>query len=212
MSSRRSRGWAVALHEPVFEKKPSGQSGVLIRFEKSRRTISKHRIVDSAMLAVLEGGGGTLLPVPGTSEDRVSRNAKNPSIITMAREMTRGGQGTTTYRYDMIRDKRVTTEVKHAVYLPINVVNTYWSIVVATPDREVVGAVARFRTRLLVIFGILIIFGIPSSYYGARAGGSWRRGKRKEAEASIRKSEECYRNSLTPPVTALSSSLRTWPS
>lgn len=189
---------AVALHVPVFEGGAfRGSLAVLIRFESIARSyLEGIRIGDSGYAWLVSKEGVELYcPVPGHIGRSVFENCKDfPSIITMAREMTRGAQGTTTYRYDMIRDKRVTTEVKHAVYLPINVVNTYWSIVVATPDREVVGAVARFRTRLLVIFGILIVFGIPSSYFGARA---WRilaeEEKRKEAEESLRESEERYR-------------------
>jgi PAS domain S-box-containing protein len=190
---------AVALHVPVFEGRVfRGSLGILIRFESIARSyLEDIRIGDSGYAWLISKEGVELYcPVPGHIGRSVFENCKGfPSIIAMAQEMTKGRQGTTTYRYDMIRDKRVTTEVKHAVYLPINVVNTYWSIVVATPDSEVVGAVARFRTRLLVIFGILIVFGIPSSYFGARA---WRilaeEEKRKEAEVSLRESEERYRS------------------
>ncbi len=189
---------AVALHVPVFEGRIfRGSLGVLIRFESIARGYLENIRIGSNGYAWLVTKEGIELycPVPGHIGRSVFENCRDfPSIISMAREMTEGRQGTTTYLYDMIRDRKVTTEVKHAVYLPINVVNTYWSIVVATPDREVIGALARFRTRLLVIFGILIVFGIPSSYFGARA---WKilaeEKKRKVAEESLRESEERYR-------------------
>jgi PAS domain S-box-containing protein len=189
---------AVALHVPVFEGGVfRGSLGVLIRFESiARGYLEDIRIGgDGYAWLVTKEGIELYCPVPGHIGRSVFENCKDfPSIIAMAREMIKGRQGTTTYEYNMIRGKTVMTGVKHAVYLPINVVNTYWSIVVATPDGEVVGAVARFRTRLLIIFGILIVFGVPSSYFGARA---WRilaeEKKRKEAEDSLRESEERYR-------------------
>ncbi|MDD3845199.1 MAG: PAS domain S-box protein [Syntrophorhabdaceae bacterium] len=188
----------IALHVPVFDGETfKGTLGFLIRFEHiAREYLENIRIGrDGYAWLISKEGIELFCPVPGHNGRSVFENCKDfPSILSMAREMMEGKKGITTYEYDMVRGRKTASEVKHAVYVPINLVNTFWSIVIATPDSEVVGALSEFRSNLLIIFGILILFSIPSSYFGARA---WKilseETKRKEAEESLRKSEERYR-------------------
>jgi len=78
--------------------------------------------------------------------------------------MIRGEQGTATYHFDRVRESVVTPVKKQAVFMPINLGNTIWSIVVATPEDEATGALEDFRNKLILI-ALLMIIGIAGLCY-----------------------------------------------
>jgi len=82
----------------------------------------------------------------------------------MAKRMIRGEQGTATYYFDRVRESVVTPVKKQAVFMPINLGNTIWSIVVATPEDEATGALEDFRNKLILI-ALLMIIGIAGLCY-----------------------------------------------
>ena len=190
---------AVAFHVPVFEGKNfRGTFAILIRFDHlAKKYLEDIKIGKEGYAWLISKEGIELYsPVPGHAGNSVFENYKDsPSIIAMTKEMVKGKQGTTTYVFERIRGKRLEAVLKHAVYLPIRVVNTYWSIVVATPESEVLYAMEDFIRKLLLIFGIFLMISVPSSYYGAKAWGFYREEtKRRAAEEALRESEEKYRN------------------
>ncbi|MGA2401746.1 MAG: hypothetical protein ABSG91_08565 [Syntrophobacteraceae bacterium] len=75
----------------------------------------------------------------------------------------------TTYFYDRVRGETVRSERKHAVYLPVHLPDNHWSIVVATPESEVLGTIHGFRNRLFLIVGIMLLTSAFCSYYLGRA-------------------------------------------
>jgi len=79
-----------------------------------------------------------------------------PSVIALAEEMMKGKSGVTTYDYDYIAEKETKKILKHAVYMPIDIGNTFWSIVVATPENEALAAMKGFRNRWFAIIGLLV--------------------------------------------------------
>ena len=85
-----------------------------------------------------EKGVELYCPVPGhTGKTVFETSNKFPSVISMAKEALKGQRGTTSYTYGNIRGEKTENIKKLAVFLPINLGNTFWSIVVATPESEV---------------------------------------------------------------------------
>ncbi len=188
----------IAFHVPVFKGKDyHGTIAILIPFDHiSKKYLEDIKIGENGYAWLISRKGVELYcPVPGHIGKTVYETSGNfPSVISMAEEMMKGKEGITTYRYDRIRGAVTDIEEKHAVYLSIPILNTYWSIVVATPEDEVLALMKSFRNSWFLIIGVLILTSILFSYYIIKA---WtivsEEEKRRRAEEALRKSEEQYR-------------------
>ncbi|MBC2717361.1 MAG: hypothetical protein HF978_18810 [Desulfobacteraceae bacterium] len=139
---------AIAYHVPVFNNgKFNGSLCVLIPFNNLAKEFLKNiKIGEEGYAWVISRKGVELYcPVPGHVGKTVFETSDRfPSVISMAKEMIKGEKGITTYTYDKIRAKNIEKITKHAVYCPIQLGNTFWSIVVATPEKEVLSTMTGF--------------------------------------------------------------------
>jgi len=184
----------IAIHVPVFRgKKYDGTICVLMDFQAlAKRRLEDIKIGTTGYAWITSQGGIELYcPVPGHVGRSVFENCKDfPTIITMAREMLKGNKGVTTYDFDMIMGQSVQTVKKHAVYMPIKMGNTFWSIVVASSEEETLASLKDFRNKLLALIVVLILSGTVFSYYGMKAWGIVQEEqKRKITEEELRESE-----------------------
>ena len=188
----------VALQVPVFRDKIyQGTIGINVNFhELAKRYLEDIKIGDTGYAWMTSRDGTELYcPIPGHTGKSVFENCKDfPSILIMAQDMLKGHQGFTTYTFDKIRGDEVAGVKKHAVYMPINIGNTFWSIVVASSEDEVIASLKGFRNKLLtVIFFLMLIMGL-FAYYGLKA---WfiigEEETRRRAEEALRESEERHR-------------------
>ncbi len=117
-----------------------------------------------------------------------------PALIAMAGEMILGKSGTAIYAHVDRLGEYSKKHEHHAVYTPVELGNTFWSIAVATPERDVLSTMDGFRDRLLSIVTVLLVIGLFYSYYFFKALAVLREErKRRKAEAELRQSEEKYR-------------------
>ncbi|MEE9912014.1 MAG: PAS domain-containing protein [Deltaproteobacteria bacterium] len=186
---------AIALHVPVFRQgRFDGTIGLLVSIDHvADKYVKEIRIGKNGYAWMMTQRGIEIsCPVPGHVGRSVFDTCRDfPEIIAMATEMLMKKEGVTTYPFDKIRGDRVEKVVKHAVYLPVLIGNTFWSIVVATPEDEVLLIMDGFRKRLLVIFAALFLIGCALTYFLVRAVVIFReQEKRKTVEASLEKSEE----------------------
>ena len=189
---------AVAIHVPVFGGGTyQGSIGIVVNFHAlAKRYLEDIKIGNTGYAWVVSRDGTELYcPVPGHTGNSVFKNCKDfPSILVMARDMLKGRQDLATYTYNMIRGNRSETVRKYAVYMPINLGNTFWSIVVASSEDEITASLKGFRNKLLAVMAFLILGGILFAYYGLKA---WfvigEEKKRRTIEASLKASEEKYR-------------------
>jgi len=190
--------YAVALHVPVFRGSVfKGTIAIGINFETlAKRYLDIIKIGETGYAWVVSRDGTQLYsPVSGVIGKSVFENIKGyPSLIVMVNDMLKGHEGTATYTFDRIGDRNVGQTKKYAVYMPIHIENTYWSIVVTSEEQDVLSDLISFRNKLAFVIGAIFICGMVFSTLGAKA---WfivkEEKKRKQAEIELRNSEHRYR-------------------
>ena len=90
------------------------------------------------------------------------------TVIPFISKAAQGVQGSLVYT---LADAPGTQVIYQAVYYPAVIGNTHWSIIVATPDDEILSTLYGLRNSLLVICGILVISLFFFTYYTMRAWG-----------------------------------------
>lgn len=166
---------AIALHVPVFNGAEfRGTLAVLVDFLSiSKRFLHGIRLGKTGYAWMISREGIELFcPVPGHTGKSVFETSKEfPSIVSMAEKMVKGEHGTATYKFDRIKDQKTQTILKHAVYMPIKIVDSFWSIVVASSEDEVLADLVSFKNKLLMVVGLLLICSGIFSYYSLKAWG-----------------------------------------
>jgi two-component system, cell cycle sensor histidine kinase and response regulator CckA len=190
---------AVALHVPVSENGIyRGTIGVTIDYRSlAKRHLEVIKIGKTGYAWVISRDGTELYcPVPGHTGKSVFETCKDfPSILAMTGEMLKGHQGITTYRFDQIGGETVKTVRKHAVYMPISLGNTFWSIVVASSEEEVLVSLADFRNRLILVIALFLLGAALFSYYSLKARFIIQEEeKRLKAETELKESEARFRS------------------
>ncbi|HQI80908.1 MAG TPA: PAS domain S-box protein [Deltaproteobacteria bacterium] len=196
----------IAVHVPVFRNGAfDGTIAFLLPFDTiARRHIENIHIGMSGYAWVIsEKGVEISCPVPGHVDRSVFDTCRDfPEILAMAKEMMKRREGVTTYHFNRIRGKEVEQVLKHAVYVPIPLANTFWSIVVATPEDEVVQSLAGLRTRLMVITALLIAFSTIFTYLLVRSQVILGEQKKREAVLEeLQESENKYRTLIETTAT-----------
>jgi len=190
---------AVALHVPIFKGSEfKGSIGILINFESLAKSyLDVIKLGETGYAWVVSRDGTQLYsPIPGFTGKSVFENIKgSPSSIVMVNDMLKGHEGVATYTFDRIGDQNVGQTRKYAVYMPINIGNTFWSIAVASAEQDVLSGLISFRNKLAFVIGSLFICGMVFSTLGAKA---WfivkEEEKRRQVEKQLRENEERLRD------------------
>lgn len=190
-------GKAIAVHVPIFEGTNfKGSIGILINFKTvAKRYLADIRIGKTGHAWVVSRDGTELYsPEPGFVGKSAAENLKGfPSFTPMLNEMLKGRQGYATYQFDQASGHKIKLATKLAVYVPVQLKNTFWSIVVVINRDEALQSLVSFRNRLLVIILVFFIFGLIFITFGTKA---WlivkEEEKRKKAEELLKESVEQY--------------------
>jgi two-component system cell cycle sensor histidine kinase/response regulator CckA len=192
---------AVALHVPIFRDSVfKGSIGILIDFKNlTNRYLDVIKIGKTGYAWVVSRDGTQLYStIPGFTGKSVFENIKDfPSLNGMVTDMLKGHEGTATYDFDRIGDRNVGQTRKYAVYMPIQIGNTFWSIAVASAEQDVLSGLISFRNKLAFAIGAIFICGMVFSTLGVKA---WfivkEEEKRRQIEKQLRESEELLRDIL----------------
>jgi PAS domain S-box-containing protein len=188
----------IAVHVPVKRNGAfDGSMAFLLSFDGiSRRHIENIRVGASGYAWVLSQKGFEIsCPVPDHVGKSVYQTCRDyPEIIAMADEMLKGREGITSYHDQTVRGAGRESVLKHAVYRPIRIGNTFWSIVVATPENEVLLAMSGFRSKFLLITLALLVFSMIFTYFLVRSQIIIREQKKREPIVkALQESEESFR-------------------
>ncbi len=153
----------VAVHAPVFKNGHyDGTLAFLLSFDKiAQKYIENIRVKESGYgWVVSENGIEISSPFLGHIGKNVYETYKDfPEIISLINETHKGEEGVTAYHYHSGRDTSGENVIMHAVYKRVSFNNTFWSIVIATPEDEITATLSGFRTNLLfVIIALLLLF------------------------------------------------------
>jgi len=201
----------VAIHVPVMQNgRFMGSLGVSVDFEKLAATyLESIKIGNNGYAWVISKEGIEIsCPVPGHPGNSIYKTSgKFPTVISMAEKMMHGESGTAVYKYDAIKDKRIKTITKHAAFTPVKLLNTWWSIVVATPEDDILSTLIGFRnTVLIIIFVFVLISGLIVFFAARYLRLTGEVENRKIIEKALRDSGEDLRiilNSITDGVIAV---------
>jgi len=192
---------AVAYHVPVYkDAKFNGSLGLLIPIHHLAKEFLKNiKIGEQGNAWVISEKGVELYcPVP----DHVGKSffktfEKSPSILSMAEKMISGKQGITSFTVAKTGTNNVEKIKNQAVFCPILLGNTFWSIVVATPEKEILATMIGFRNKFLFIIAVLITVVSIFSYYVLQSRTQIKEEKKRtETEKALRESEKKYRTLL----------------
>jgi PAS domain S-box-containing protein len=189
---------AIALHVPVFRGAEfKGSVGILVNFESlAKRYLDVIQIGETGYAWVVSRDGTILYsPIPGFTGKSVWEVTGNfASLIAMENDMLKGREGTAIYTFDRIGDRNVGQTRKYAVYMPVQIGNTFWSIAVASAEQDVLSGLISFRNKLALVVGALFLCGMVFSTLGAKA---WfivkEEEKRKLTEEKLQESEQRFR-------------------
>ncbi|MDD5509187.1 MAG: ATP-binding protein, partial [Bacteroidales bacterium] len=189
----------VAFHMPIFENGTfKGSIAILIPFDTlAKENLGTIRILDSGYAWTISQNGVVLYsPYP----DQVGKSVfavynSSPTVTAMAQEAMKGSRGISTYTVSGDSLRNLSSQKFQAIYLPVKTGDTSWSIIVSTPENEILGTIQGFRNNLIIISAILIISLLFFSYYLARAWGIVKEEEtRRKAEDALRESEEFNRS------------------
>ncbi len=189
---------SVALHVPVLQGTEfKGSVGILVDFKSlAKRYLDAIKIGQTGYAWVISQAGTILYtPVPGNTGRSIWEvNRDNPSAGPLVSAMLQGREGTAEYISQRIGERHVSTTRKYAVFVPVRLGNTVWSICVTSSEQDVFADLTTFRNKLAVTMSIFFIVGVALSMLGARA---WLIAKEQEknARAELKIAEQ--RNQLT---------------
>ncbi len=185
---------AIALHVPVFDGTEfRGSIAIVVNFESLvKRYFDVIRIGRTGSAWVVSRDGTLLYtPVPGlTGKSALESFKAFPGVVALLTEMLQGREGVATYVSDPLGNGAAGPVPHYAVYAPIRLGSTFWSIVVASSEPELLAGLDSFRNRLALVVGLVFVGGVLLSTVAAR---SWltlrEETRRRHAEEAARTSE-----------------------
>jgi PAS domain S-box-containing protein len=189
---------AIAYHIPIISgNEYKGSLAILIPIdnlgEKFVKTIKTGKNGYGWMIS--ENGVELFDPIPGhTGKSILETYNKNKSVLDLFNKSLIEKKGTTICYTKDTAYVHAETIKTFASYFRVSLGNTFWTILIFTPEREVFATLASFRNRLLIISALIILV-IGTYFYLALKASSVLKeeNKRKAVEKTLIESEKRFR-------------------
>jgi PAS domain S-box-containing protein len=189
---------AIALHVPIMQDSIfNGSIAILISLDKlSRRFIENIRTGETGY-GCLISEDGTELYNPRTSQPGRSIRemySRFPSVLELINRSTSEKAGTSIcYISSAFNDNKVSTKTLAAFYR-VPLINTFWTILIFSPEKEIFSNLTSFKNRLYILFFLILIVMVVYFYFTFKASVILKEEKiRKSVERTLRESEKRFR-------------------
>lgn len=189
---------AIAYHVPIIrDQEYIGSIAILIPLDK----LARHFIEN---IRTGETGYGWMISEDGIvlfnpSDNQTGKSAKEifkniPSVLEMIEKTVNESEGTSICHIEWTANEKNESTKTLAAFYRINLGNTFWTIIIFTPEKEVFAKLTFFRNRLYLLFSLIII--VMGTYFSLSFKASSilkEEKKRKAVENILLESEKRFR-------------------
>jgi PAS domain S-box-containing protein len=189
---------AIAYHVPLISgNEYRGSLAILIPLDKlGRRFIETIRTGETGYgWMISEDGIELFSPIPGeTGKSAKEIYSKYPSVLSLIDRTLREKEGTSIcYVPSPVKGNEKNLKT-FASFFRVSLDNTFWTILIFTPEKEVFANLASFRNRLFILFTLIIIVIVFYFYLALKASSVLSEEKKRKAiEKILLESEKRFR-------------------
>ncbi|HEX7493279.1 MAG TPA: cache domain-containing protein, partial [Bacteroidales bacterium] len=189
---------SIAYHVPIFRNGDyKGSIAILIQLDKlGKRFVENIRTGETGYGWMISEAG---IEIYNPSYNQIGKSAKEvysnfPSVTELINKTVTHAAGTsvcyTTPAMSVSKDLTKTL----AAFYRVSLDNTFWTIIIFTPETEVFAKLTSFRNRLYILFSLIIIVMVTYFYLSFKASNILlEEKKRKAVEKILRESENRFR-------------------
>ncbi len=188
----------IAYHVPVIvDNEYKGSLAILIPLEKlGKRFIENIRTGETGTARMISESG---IELYSPSINETGQNAKGvfnsqPSVLDLIKRTSKDSAGTAIcYLKNDVTSKKADLKALAAFYR-VTLGNTFWTILIFTPEKEVFAKLTSFRNRLYTLILLIIIVVSTYFYLTLKASNILKEEKRRKAvEKTLIESEKRFR-------------------
>ena len=189
---------AIAYHIPIISGNVyKGSLAILIPINKlGERYVKTIKTGKNGYgLMINENGIELFDPIPGHTGKSIKETYnKNKSVLDLFNKSLIENKGTAICYIKDTADVHDKTTKSFAAYFRISLDNTFWTILILTPEKEVFATLASFRNRLIILFSLVMIVIGTYFYFALKASNILtEEKKRKAVEKILLESERRFR-------------------
>jgi len=188
----------IAYHVPLIAgNKYKGSIGILIPIDKlGKRFVENIRTGATGYGWMISKDGIELFNpsynLTGKSVQEIYKNS--PSVLALIDETSRKTEGTSSFFIDSDNNRENKYSGILATFYRIDLGNTYWTIIIFTPEKEVFAKLTSFRNRLYVLISLILIVIGTYFYLSLKASNILKEEKKRKAiEKILLESERRFR-------------------
>jgi PAS domain S-box-containing protein len=188
----------IAYHVPIIKDNVyKGSLAILIPLNKLGKRFVENIITGETGYGWIMSEGGIELfnPVEDKSGKPVSEIYKDsPSVLALIDKVSKVSAGTDICYPDPTRKGEQEYSRTLAAFYRVSLGNTFWTILIFTPEKEVFAKLTSFRNRLFLLFFLILVVMVTYFYLSFKASNILKEEKKRKAiEKTLIESEKRFR-------------------